>query len=169
MSQKKYASGAVYRVPLEREPDAIGIVINEPLMAFFAGPADGGQNIEGALQGAPLFKVCVAKAPMRTGRWQYLGVFELPQVLREPVWFYRMDIGTLSTSICGIGIDLSLDNARDRPAAASECRGLEIFSVWSDVQVEGRLKDSLDGRPNKFVEHERKRLEKAMLTQQRLH
>lgn len=154
---------------MEVGPDALGIVIYEPLMAFFAGPVDGDQAIERALQRVPLFKVCVARAPMRTGRWSYLGAFDVPDVLREPVWFYRIDIGTMATSICGIGIDLSLEDARDRPAPAVECRGLEVFSVWGDLHVEGRLRDVRDGRPNKVIELDRNRLEMAVLKQQRLH
>ena len=87
----------------------------------------------------------------RTGRWTLLDVVTLTEEEAAKIHRYAKPGPTRRrVSICYS--DPVSGAYGERPATIDSCRDLEIAAIWDPEHVEDRLRDHLDGRPNKWVE-----------------
>jgi hypothetical protein len=92
-----------------------------------------------------LFKTAVRK--LAFDEWELLGWRELEEHLKQPLIRFTQDIG--DPRLCTI-----FDTAgNERVVTPQECIGLERAVVWEKEAIEGRLLDSLLGRPNADEEY----------------
>ncbi|GAQ50252.1 Imm26 family immunity protein [Streptomyces acidiscabies] len=98
------------------------------------------------------FRIWVMDAAFRRhGGWELLDVVSLTQAERTEVHRYSKQ-DPLSGTITIYNADPTTGAGSETPATIEEGQKLERASVWSPEHVEDRLRDYLDGRPNKWVE-----------------
>lgn len=91
------------------------------------------------------------RAFRRTGCWTLLDVVTLTEEEATKIHRYtKPDPTGQRVSVCYT--DPVSGSYGERPATIDSCRDLEIAAIWDVEHVEDRLRDHLDGRPNKWVE-----------------
>jgi hypothetical protein len=88
-----------------------------------------------------LFTLAVHKDLLAKGQWEIIGSRPLEKGLRIPKAQAIWD----DAENCRI-ID---DKARMRPATPKECKALEPAVIWEPESLADRLKDNMDGRPDR--------------------
>lgn len=105
-------------------------------------------NVEQAIALPVAFRVMVARpSPGRHG-WSKVGKAAIPSAYLEPQKYAKKDVlsGALTCYFKG----------EERPATASELRGLETLAVWGHPHIAERLEAIVEGRNSEF--HERIRV-----------
>jgi hypothetical protein len=139
--------GDIVAIPLGEGRMAFGLVLEEPLMAFFDySLKEGAVPIADEIIGAPVaFKIWVMNHPITEGLWPVIGHASVPAKLREQPWFFKHDV------IAG-RLTITKTGAEEVTPKAGEIEGLERAAVWEPEHVTDRLRDHFAGRPNKWVE-----------------
>jgi immunity protein 26 of polymorphic toxin system len=138
-------------VPLGDDTYGYGLVLKDPLFAFFDFRSTmPPPPVEEVVRKPVAFRVCVMRYVITKGLWPVIGHVDVPaQLLAEPE-FFKQDPMTGALSI-------TKDGGDERPATLEECRRLECAAVWEAVHVADRLRDHFAGRPNKWYESTRPR------------
>ena len=91
------------------------------------------------------FRIWVHKSAFNLGRWPKLGKLPIRPDLLESVDRFSQD--ALDPT------KFSLWNGdRNWSVSREECEGLECAAVWEPEHVEDRIRDQINGVPNKWVE-----------------
>jgi hypothetical protein len=140
--------GDVVAVPLGDGRRGFGLVLDEPLVAFFSVASSPGAEprVDEIVRAPIAFRIWVTNQPIWDGEWQVVGhVAEIPPALREPPWFFKQDpiSGKLTVGRTG---------AEELPPEPGQVDRLERAAVWSANHVVDRLEDHLAGRPNAWFE-----------------
>lgn len=146
MSRNKWEPGNVYSIPLEDGEFAFGIVIKDPLMAFFDCKLNNIPPLEYFKRSKILFKIWVMKYALtkRTSKWKLIGQIDLTEELSEIPTFYKFDLIDKEFSTYHSEDGIVIEN----PVTREECFDLECAAVWGPEHVEERLNDYFAGREN---------------------
>jgi hypothetical protein len=144
--------GSIVKIPLGGGKAAYGLVLREPLVAFFDGEYEEGDVPEPeALLDTPVaFRLMVMNHAVTQGRWPVVARISVPDPLKTPPPFCNQDGATGRLFIYHEIEPLAPHYERD--ATPEECRGLETAAVWDPEHVEDRLRDHFAGRPNIWME-----------------
>jgi Immunity protein 26 len=151
MSRKrktKRVAGSVVAIPLsDSDQVGFGLVLEEPLMAFFDVSAKAGHepSLREIASYPVAFRIWVMNQPVVDGLWPVLGKMDVPEELAVAPWFFKQD------PISG-KITIGKTGSEERSPEPGQLVGLERAAVWSAVHVVDRLRDHLANRPNKWVE-----------------
>jgi hypothetical protein len=151
--QQRRGEGAVIEIPLGDGRRAFGRLLYEPLIEFFdlEVPDTDSIDIERIVRAPVAFTIYAMNSAVATGRWREVGRSPLTDAERVSVpRFCKRDALTGELSI--YWEDPLSEEAHEIRATREECEALEPAAVWSAEHVEDRLRDHLDGRPNKWLE-----------------
>ena|ERR1700743_1376357 len=144
--RQKETIGAIIRVPIDEKYHTYGRIINSLVYAFYDMKTNSEiTDLDLIEKSNILFKLIVHKSAVTQGYWKIIGVRELPQNLKEPVPFFKQEIGNLND--CSIVID-----GNSKKVSPKDCIGLERLAVWGYPNVEQRLLDHYNGVPNKYTQ-----------------
>lgn len=139
--------GDVVAIPLRGGRVGFGIVLREPLVAFFDLMAKEDQlpDIETIVRSPVLFKLWVMNHAITRGEWPIIGhVDPTPELAESPKFFVQDALdGSLTVKTTG---------GQETPATREEVSGLERAAVWEPQHVVDRSNDHFAGRPNKWAE-----------------
>jgi hypothetical protein len=140
------------KIPLSGGKVAYGLVLREPIIAFFDQEFDEGDvPLPEALLRTPVaFRLMVMNHAITQGRWPVVARTNIPSDLGMPPPFCKQDEITGRLSIYH-EIE-SLAPHYERHATLEECRGLETAAVWDPEHVEDRIQDHFAGRSNIWVD-----------------
>jgi len=149
--------GQIVRIDLGDGLHGYGLVLREPLIAFFDKPCAAGEACPDEIANLPVaFTLMVMNDAVTKGRWPVAGRTAIPPGLEAPPRFCLQDSVTGKLSIYHEVPELAPHY--ERPARTDECRGLEAAAVWEPEHVEDRLRDYFAGRPNQWVEQLKPRI-----------
>jgi hypothetical protein len=151
VKRQRRKPGKVVRIDLGENKAALGLVLNEPLIAFFDRqlPFDEANSV--SVAGLPIaFTLMVMNRAVTSGRWVVVGSADIPDALKVPPKFCKQDLISGEAAIYQVIPELAPHY--ERPASPAECAGLEAAAVWSAEHVEDRLRDHFAGVPNKWVQ-----------------
>ncbi len=132
--------GAVYCILLADGSYGYCVVVKKPFVVFPNCRSDVPLAAESVLRHQPLFRLFIMSSSYRSERWKLIGSIELPAEWKKYPKFYRRDaIHHEQYSIYDRETEL------ETPAQIEDCKGLEVWAVWSAVHVEPRLLDQLSG------------------------
>lgn len=139
--------GAVVAIEFEANQVSFAMVLEDPLVVFFDCAKAKNAKIEMAdiVDRPAAFKVWVMKYAVTGKLWPVVGQVAVPEHLRPLPWFYKKDAinGKIYRTQMGV---------KDFESSLSDIEGLECAAVWDPEHVVDRLKDHFAGRPNKWVE-----------------
>jgi len=148
--------GDVVQVPLGDGTYGFGLLLDEPLMAFFdLRLASGNPTPEQLAASRILFRVWVMNYAVTDGVWPVVGSMALPEEVLAPPEFFQKDMLNGRFYIWPHG------GGDRRPATYEEVKDLECAAVWEAHHVESRLRDWFEGRPNGMTERFRAKPPKA--------
>ena len=140
------------RIPLADGSFGYGRVLEPPLDAFYEYKTKNPDADLDRIASKPiLFKIAVRHSDLSS--WEIIGWREIEESLSQPIVQFRQDVGNFRR--CTIFDTVG----NSRSAEPQECVGLERMAVWEQPAVEGRLLDTLMGRPNATVERLKVRLQ----------
>jgi hypothetical protein len=142
----KRTVGDVVAVPLGDGRFGYGLVLKEPLLAFFDLLSQAGEHprAEDIVRSRVLFRIWVANRPVIDGTWPVLANVTVPEALLEPPWFFKLDPISKKLTMGRTGTE-------ELPLDPQKVGQLERMAVWSAVHVVARLQDHFDGRPDKHA------------------
>jgi hypothetical protein len=122
----------VCSVPIDETYHTYGRMINRSVYAFYDFKTDSEtvdlDSIEGS---AVLFKLMVIKDAVTKGYWGKIGIKELPEDLKEPVPFFKQEVGLPND--CSI---IFVEGSNIKKVSPEDCVGLERFADWEHDHVE---------------------------------
>ncbi|MGS4885691.1 Imm26 family immunity protein [Roseibium sp. MB-4] len=121
-----------------------GRVLAEPLIAFYDFVSESEADAETVLSQPVKYTLLVMNNAVTSGRWRVIGQADLDADLQKPVRFFKQDPFSGKTSLYVEG--------KEQPADLEQCIGLERMAVWDAEHIEDRILDEINGRPNKWVE-----------------
>ncbi|MBO9419886.1 hypothetical protein J7481_10305 [Labrenzia sp. R4_2] len=112
--------------------------------AFYDFVSESEADAETVLSQPVKYTLLVMNNAVTSGRWRVISQADLDADLQKPVRFFKQHLisGELSINI----------NGESFPATVQDCIGLECNAVWDAEHVEDRILDEIKGRPNKWVE-----------------
>lgn len=139
--------GQIIKIDLHNGSQALGLVLDEPLVAFF--DREFKDVFDYDIEKLPVaFILMVMNNAITSGRWEVLEVKEVPHTLQAKPKFCKQD------EISGdISIYQEIDELApyyERPAEPAEWHNLETAAVWEAEHVEDRLRDHFAGRDNQW-------------------
>jgi hypothetical protein len=149
--KRRRTPGDVFKVALDQERAAFGLVLDEPLVAFFdlTRSAADVPGVEEIVASPIAFRIWVVNRPLIDGTWPIVGHVTVPSSLRERPWFFKQDPMSTKLSVLRTG-------AEEIEATPEQVAGLERAAVWDPRHVVDRLTDHFERRPNKWVESMKK-------------
>lgn len=138
--------GDVVAIHITGEKYAFGLVLKEPLMAFFDFiAATPNPDVPSLVRQSVAFKIWVMNRAVTSGIWPIVGHVDLSERNQESPTFFKVDriTGRLTATKGG---------TTEWPIGREECKELERAAVWDPEHVVSRLEDHFAGRPNKWVE-----------------
>ena len=131
-----------YEITLADGRTVLALTDREPLVRFFRPVA--------AAFGEPLFACWVHKSAYRAPAWKLLRGVEAPPALDRQPLFFKADLVSKRVHL--------YDSPKEvGQASLADIDRLEPAAVWEDHDLELRLTDALDGRPDRLVESMRSR------------
>jgi hypothetical protein len=151
MSRKSWINGEYWAIEMPDKSFGFCRLGTFPYANFIASRARERRiDVRDLDAGEVLFTVAIHESSLR--RWSPTGLkTQVPQSDELPTVFMQDARDPRNCTI-------QEADGRTRAASPEECVGLERAAVWSGVQVEERLWDALNGRPNAQVEKLRVRL-----------
>ena len=142
---KKQKRGDLIRIDIGGGKQFHAIALTPPLIAFLGDPREHHEAVTDALHGAVIFKVCVVDSAVKSGRWAVVGNIDLATVsaLDGATLFKQDRISGRLTAYDAI-------SGRENSISFDEADRLECAAVWSAEHIEDRLRDHLNGVPNKW-------------------
>ena len=138
-------AGEFCAVPLGDGEHAYGRVISDLRMAFYDLKSSGLLPIEQVAVAPVLFVVVVDSTPIEDGNWPIIGRAPLEEHLLKPPTFFVWDV-------IAERLFTTQDWHVQTPATVEECQGLERATLWSQDFIERRLRDTLAGRGDLWVD-----------------
>lgn len=140
----KRQAGDVVAVKLEDGSFSFGVVLEEPLMAFYDYNSRELPELKAIVAKPVLFKVWVMNSAVESGRWEVIGSTSLtPELASTPRFFKQSPLNKRLTVYF---------KGEETPSTKDECQNLERAAVWDPEHVEDRLRDHYAGVPNQWVE-----------------
>ena len=136
--------GDIVAIKLKDGSYSFGIVLEEPLIAFYDCNFHEIRELEVVISEPILFMIWVMNSSVESGRWEVVGNTPLESSLDDSPRFFKQDPINKSFSICFQG--------KETPSTLEECQNLERAAVWDPEHVEDRLIDHYAGVPNQWVE-----------------
>jgi len=138
--------GDVLAIPLSDGMYGFGLVLPDPLMAFYDLQCESIPALEMITNSPIAFKIWTHNTPITSGQWERIGrITCLDELLEEPLC-YKKDL------ISGELTIYRNSTQEEVPATVQECEGLECAAVWAPEHILDRLQDHFAGRPNIWVE-----------------
>ncbi len=132
--------GSVYCILLADGRYGYCVIIKKPYVVFMNCCSESPLSAESVLDCKPLFRIFIMNSSYRSEKWTLIGSVCLPKEWIKYPKFYRRDaIHQEQYFIYDRETDL------ETPAQVEDCKGLEVWAVWSAVHVEPRLFDQLNG------------------------
>jgi hypothetical protein len=144
--RQQWKRGAVVRIRLGEYQFAYGQMLNEPEYAFFSVRDSGASEATLVAGKAVIFRLWVMRHAHGSGRWEKIGNASLQIQLESPVFRFNQD------PLDPAKIQLGEGGLSGRLVSPEECDRFERAAVWDASQVEDRLRDHFEGRPNRWVE-----------------
>ncbi len=142
---RKKKLGDVVRIDIGHERRFHAVALTHPLFAFLDGGFEPEEPVDDVRDRAVIFKLWVMDSAVKSGRWPVVGKVD-PSTLSalDGAMFFRQDqiSGKISAHDAITNCELSL--------SFEEADRLECAAVWSPEHVEDRLRDHLNGIPNKW-------------------
>ena len=136
--------GDVVAIKLEDGSFCFGVVLEEPLMAFYDYNSKELPELNAIVAKQVLFKVWVMNSAVESGRWEVIGSASLtPELAAIPKFFKQSPLNKKLTIYF---------KGEETPCTKDECQNLERAAVWDPEHVEDRLRDYYAGVPNQWVE-----------------
>ena len=142
--RSKRRIGDVVKIDLGSDIASLGVVLNEPLIKFYAPTLQNELDIDSTLKSESIFTIMVMNSAIRSGRWPIVAKTNVDQELQETHKFFKQDQITKKLSIYE-------ENGNEYPANYEACVGLECAMVWSAEHVEDRLRDFYMKRPCRWL------------------
>jgi hypothetical protein len=153
MTRPKHEPGAFLRIMLPDGTFGYGRHLEDPYTAFYnhhtAAPSD---DLDEIARKPVLFRIAVQTSTMKN--WKRIGRRDLADEVAEPVVWFHQDLFDFTK--CSIHDTLD----HKRTVTPEECVGLERDAAWEARQVEQRLLDTFEGRPNETEQYLRVRFPK---------
>ena len=148
MARQIITIGSVIEIPLAEDLYAYGQIISRTEVAFFdyIGCQLDKKHLPPMSCDCVLFVVSVMNNAITSGRWKKIQKMEIDGRFLGRREYFMQDAITQRISI------YQSDDGAIRPGLRSEAQGLERAAVWSPEQVEERLRDCHDNKPNRYVE-----------------
>jgi hypothetical protein len=152
--KKDIHSGDIVKIPFDKGWHTYARRVKGFLIAVYDCRSENEiENMDVIISKPTLFFTYVYKyAFKRNGKWQKVGRVLLREGELLPPDQFIQDIANSQDCV------LLSFNGRRKKVTPIDCIGLERASVWTPEQVEMRLKDFYDEKPNIYVERARVRL-----------
>lgn len=139
--------GDVVAIPLGGGRVGFGLVLEEPLVAFFDHSRAAGAElpVEAIVETPIAFRIWVMNQPIWDGVWPVIGRVDVPRRALEKPWFVKQDPISGKVTVGRTGSEEITP-----PTGLAET--LERAAVWGAEHVVDRLNDHFAGRANKWVE-----------------
>lgn len=132
--------GDVYAIRLADGTYGYCLIIKKPDVVFLNLRSQSQLSIGEIVNPQILFRIFIMRSCFRSEKWTRIGSMEIPSEWHRGAKYYRRDaIRTDDYFIYDSEVN------KEAPARKEECRGLEMWAVWSDIHVEPRLLDQLTG------------------------
>lgn len=151
MARQRIVAGDVLSIPLEGGEQALALVLDDPLVAFYQVNEGLGGNPDAVQELPLLFKVWTERRALKSGQWPKVAHVNVLPENKEPPIFFMQDIGTGRLSI-------TVDGSEGRDATFDECKGLERAAVWAASHIEDRIRDAYADKPCVWVDSMRPEL-----------
>jgi hypothetical protein len=138
-------TGEFFAVPLEDGEFAYGRVLTTTRNAFYNLKSSELLPIEQIAVAPVLFTVSVDSTPIRDQIWPIIGRAPLEEHLLKPQTFFVWDL-------IAERLFITQDWHVQTPATVEECEGLERATLWNQDFIERRLRDTLAGRGDQWVD-----------------
>ncbi|MEP2103976.1 MAG: Imm26 family immunity protein [Parasphingorhabdus sp.] len=159
---KRLNPGDIVEVPILNGKYSYAQVGPSPLFVFFDGVFEQRPSAEAILPLNILFKLWLHKDALRGDRWKKLSSADLsPENMVAPP-MRKQDV--VSGRLFIHHSDYA-DSNYEKPATLSEIENLETAAVWDIPQVEQRIEDHYLGKPNKWEEALKIKLERVPIDQ----
>jgi len=149
--RQKRKLGKIVKIELGEGKAALGLVLAEPLVAFFDKQFNSAEATPESFSDLKVaFTLMVMSHAITSGRWLVIGDIDVPDTLKIAPKFCKEDLASGELSIYQEVPELAPHY--ERPAKPDECNGLEAAAVWEPQHVEDRLRDHFAGVANKWVQ-----------------
>lgn len=138
--------GDIVKIDLGKGYHSYGIVLNDPLMAFYDIRTKENLDINAISEIPVLFMVWVMNYAITDGDWEVIGNVPLGKFSGVNPAFFKKDIITKEYSI------IYSNSSDDMPASKEDCELLECAAVWNPEHIVDRINDKFDGKTNIWVE-----------------
>jgi hypothetical protein len=147
MKRQRIKTGAIVKIPIEKEYHTYGRLLLRPYVEIYDGKTkENISRLEEIVSKPILFTLCVFDYAVTKGRWEIIGRTDFSEnEVNIPLQFIQDPINPKSCQT----ID-ALGNME--PASVEQCRKLERSAVWDPEHIEERIKDYYAGKPNKWAE-----------------
>lgn len=137
--------GSIIAIPLPDGMYGYGILLRNPMVAFFDYFSDRIVDTKSIQTQSIAFTIAVMNQPVKDGDWPIIGRAPLTNELMQEPLFYKRDRFTGKLTI------YRDSTGEEFPATKEQCVGLECAAVWSANHVTDRLMDHHKGLQNKWV------------------
>ena len=137
--------GDVVEVSLGNGYVGFGIVLKEPLIAFFNVRTKERLSIDAILEHSIAFSIWVMNHAVTKGEWEVIGHAEVPATINQRPPFFKKD------PISG-KLSITYDGGDETSTELQQVKEFERAAVWEPSDVVDRLNDHFDGKPNTWVE-----------------
>ena len=144
---RKQKRGDIVRIDIGNGKHFHAVALTHPLFAFLEGVFEGEEPVRDVRDRAVLFKLWVMDSAVKSGRWPVVGKADLTVVSAlDGALFFKQD------KISGkLSVYDAVTNA-ESPLRFEEADRLECAAVWGAEHIEDRLRDYVNGIPNKWWE-----------------
>lgn len=104
------------------------------------------KTVDDILTHPVLFTVMMGDVDDSDIKWKIIGIVPEEKRPREEIKFFKQDV------LNPKNISLYFPGGREKPCTFLEAQNLECAAVWYPSQVEDRLRDHFEGKPNKWLE-----------------
>ncbi|BCH58947.1 Imm26 family immunity protein [Agrobacterium vitis] len=143
--RRKQKRGDLIRIDVDAGIHFYAVALTNPLFAFFDDIIDTDQPPAITEDQPVIFKLAVMDNAVRSGRWPVIGKVNPNTVaaLDRTIFFKQDQISGRITAYDPIA-------NIETPISFEEAGHLECAAVWDAEHVEDRLRDHLNGIPNKW-------------------
>jgi hypothetical protein len=147
MTSQRWSVGSIVAIEIEKDRFCYGLLLEQPHIAIFEGVYGPGftPSDESLADAKVLFIICIYRYVISKSIWKKVG--QAPTLAKriEIPPFYVYDRSSNRYWI-------SFKDGKRIPATREECIRLEREAVWESDAVEDRIRDTIAGRPNKWLE-----------------
>lgn len=139
-------------IPLDCGKLCFAQVVAFPLIVFFDLRVEARPSLREILDSNVAFSLWVAKSALVDQAWTVIGRSPIPETVDRRPAFFKLD------RISGKYF-LTYSGEEEIPVSAAQLADVECAAVWELEHLLDRLQDHFAGRPNRWVEAMRPKLE----------